>query len=293
MSLVPSATEIVFALGLGDAVVGVTFECDEPTEARMDREIVVTGLDTAGLDPAAIDDLVRATVAAGEPLYQVDLDAFARCDPDLVLAQDLCRVCALPSGDADAALNHLGCHAPVVTLDPTDLAGVLTDIRAVGEAAGIGEHAAAFVAALEARLATVARIVAGRARPRVFVLEWTDPPFAAGHWVPDLVTAAGGEPVLASPGARSVPTTWEAVAAVEPDVILVAPCGFDLDGAADLAASVVDDLPIGVPVWALDANGIIVRPGPRLVDGVETIAAILHPDAGWASDPILASARRL
>jgi iron complex transport system substrate-binding protein len=210
VSLVPSATEIAFALGLGDAVVGVTFECDEPTEARMDREIVVTGLDTAGLDPAAIDDLVRTTVAAGEPLYQVDVDAFARCDPDLVLAQDLCRVCALPSGDADAALNHLGCHAPVVTLDPTDLAGVLTDIRAVGEAAGIGEHAAAFV-----------------------------------------------------------------------------------DGAADLAASVVDDLPIGVSVWALDANGIIVRPGPRLVDGVETIAAILHPDAGWASDPILASARRL
>lgn len=293
MSLVPSATEIAFALGLGDQVVGVTFECDEPAEARTGREIVVHGLETAGFEPGRIDDLVRSQVAAGLPLYRVDLEAFARCDPDLVLAQDLCRVCALPAGDAHGALEHLGCRGDVVILDPRDLAGVLDDIRTVGAAAGVASRAAALVAELEVRLASVARIVAGRPRPRVFVLEWTDPPFAAGHWVPDLVTAAGGEPVLATPAGRSVPTDWDAVAAAAPEVILVAPCGYDLDGAAELAAGVVDHLPVGVPVWALDANGILVRPGPRLVDGVETIAAILHPDAPWPSDPALAAARRL
>ncbi len=293
VSLVPSATEIAFALGLGDRVVGVTFECDEPADARQGREIVVGGLDTHGLDPGAIDALVRAKVAAGEQLYELSLEAFRRCDPDLVLAQDLCRVCALPSGDADAAVARLGCSAEIVTLDPHDLQGVLHTVLDVGRAAGVADRAEALVASLEARLLRVATLVADRPRPRVFVLEWSDPPFAAGHWVPELVTAAGGEPVLARPGERSVPTTWDAVAEAQPDVILVAPCGFDLDGATAQAQAVVDHLPTGVPVWALDANGVVVRPGPRLVEGVETIAGILHPDAAWSSDPDLVSARRL
>ena len=293
VSLVPSATEIAFALGLGDQVLGVTFECDQPPHARQGREIVVGGLETHSLDPAAIDALVRQKVADGEQLYELSLEAFQRCRPTLVLTQDLCRVCALPSDDADAAVAHLGCDALVVTLDPHDLAGVLDTIVAVGDAAGVAPRAHALVASLRARLTRVADLVKGRPRPRVFVLEWTEPPFAAGHWVPDLVTAAGGEPVLAHPGARSVPTSWEAIAAARPDMILVAPCGFDLDGATALAHSVLEHLPIGVPVWALDANGVVVRPGPRLVDGVETIAAIVHPGAAWPSDPDLVAARRL
>jgi iron complex transport system substrate-binding protein len=293
VSLVPSATEIAFALGLGEQVVGVTFECDEPAHARAGREIVVGGLDTHGLDPAAIDALVRTKVAAGEQLYALSLESFRRCDPTLVLTQDLCRVCALPAGDADAAVAHLGCSADIVTLDPHDLSGVLDTVLAVGQAAGVSERAEALVASLRERLDRVAQLVAHRPRPRVFVLEWTDPPFAAGHWVPELVTAAGGEPVLAHPGQRSVPTIWEAIAEARPEVILVAPCGFDLDGAAAQAHGVMDRLPVGVPVWALDANGVVVRPGPRLVDGVETIAGILHPDADWPSDPDLAAARRL
>ena len=293
VSLVPSATEIAFALGLGDRVVGVTFECDEPAHARQGREIVVGGLDTHGLDPGAIDALVRAKVAAGEQLYKLSLDAFRRCEPDLVLTQDLCRVCALATDDAQAAVDHLGCDAHIVTLDPHDLDAVLATVVDVGRAAGVAERAEALVAGLRSRLAQVAALVAHRPRPRVFVLEWTDPPFAAGHWVPELVVAAGGEPVLASPGERSVPTTWDAIAEARPDVILVAPCGFDLDGAAEQAHAIMDHLPVGVPVWALDANGVVVRPGPRLVDGVETIAAIVHPGAPWPSDPDLVAARRL
>lgn len=293
MSLVPSATEIAFALGLGDQVVGVTFECDEPVNARQGREIVVGGLETHGLEPGAIDLLVRAKVAAGEQLYELSLEAFRRCDPDLVLTQDLCRVCALPSGDAQAAVEHLGCDAHIVTLDPHDLDGVLLTVIEVGRAAGVLERAEELVMALRTRLAQVAAFVADRPRPRVFVLEWTDPPFAAGHWVPELVMAAGGEPVLASPGERSVPTTWDAITAAAPDVILIAPCGFDLDGASAQARAISHLLPVGVPVWALDANGVVVRPGPRLVDGVETIAAILHPGAPWPFDSPLASARQL
>lgn len=291
--MVPSATEIAFALGLGERVVGVTFECDEPLHARQGREIVVGGLDTHDLDPGAIDALVRQKVAAGESLYALSLEAFRRCDPDLVLTQDLCRVCALPSGDADAAVAHLGCSADIVTLDPTTLDEVLGTIVTVGRAAGVSDRAEALVASLRSRLDRVTTMIDGRPRPRVFVLEWTDPPFAAGHWVPDLVTLAGGEPVLARPGERSVPTSWDAIAEARPDVILVAPCGFDLDGATAQAHAVMDHLPAGIPVWALDANGVVVRPGPRLVDGVETLAAILHPGAAWPSDPILAAARRL
>ena len=293
MSLVPSATEIAFALGLGDQVVGVTFECDEPAHARQGREIVVGGLDTHGLDPVAIDALVRAKVAAGEQLYTLSLEAFRRCDPDLVLTQDLCRVCALPAGDADAAVAYLGCSADVITLDPHDLDGVVGTILAVGQAAGVSERAEALIASLRARVDRVVGLVAERPRPRVFVLEWTEPPFAAGHWVPELVRLAGGEPVLARPGERSVPTTWQAIDEAQPDVILVAPCGFDLDGATAQAHQVMEHLPVGVPVWALDANGVVVRPGPRLVDGIETIAGILHPGAAWPSDPDLAAARRL
>jgi len=293
VSLVPSATEIAFALGLGDQIVGVTFECDEPVHARHGREIVVGGLDTHGLTPEAIDALVRSRLAAGEQLYDLSLEALRRCEPDLILTQDLCRVCALPSGDVDAAVAHLGCTADVVTLDPHDLDGVLASIVAVGRAAGAQQRAEELVASLRERLDRVAELVEGRTRPRVFVLEWTEPPFAAGHWVPELVRAAGGEPVLAHAGGRSAPTTWAAVAAAQPEVILVAPCGFDLDGAGEQALAIADHLPTGVPVWALDANGVVVRPGPRLVDGVETIAGILHPGAAWPSDPDLTAARRL
>jgi iron complex transport system substrate-binding protein len=278
VSLLPSATEIVYALGLGDDLVGVTFECDEPANARVDKVVVVAGRDTGGMTPAEIDAYVRDRVAAGEDLYTLHAQALAGLDPDLILTQDLCRVCALPAGHVDEALDHLGCRADVLSLDPHTLDEVLDTIVAVGARAGVPDRAARVVAGLRGRLAAIASAVGGRPRPRVAVVEWVDPPFTAGHWVPDLVRAAGGEPVAARPGGRSVQTTWREFVDAAPDVVLVAPCGYDLDGAAQQARTVAPLFP-DAAVWAIDANGLVVRPGPRLVDGVAAIAAILHPEA--------------
>jgi iron complex transport system substrate-binding protein len=278
VSLLPSATEIVYALGLGDDLVGVTFECDEPPSARVDKTVVVGGRDTRGMAPGEIDAYVRGQFAAGADLYTLHAGALAALDPELILTQDLCRVCALPSGHVEDALAHLGCRADVLSLDPHSLDDVLATIGQVAARAGVPERAERLVAGLRARLDAVAAAVAGRPRPRVLVVEWVDPPFTAGHWVPDLVTAAGGAPVAAHPGARSLATTWPALADAEPDVVVVAPCGFHLDGAVAQARLVAPRFP-GAAVWAIDADGIVVRPGPRLVDGVEALAAVLHPGA--------------
>jgi iron complex transport system substrate-binding protein len=279
VSLLPSATEIVYALGLGDDLVGVTFECDEPASARVDKAVVVGGRDTSGMTPGDIDAYVRAQLAAGEDLYTLHTDALAGLDPELILTQDLCRVCALPTDHVEEALGYLGCRADVVSLDPQSLDDVLGTILQVGRRAGVVGAAETLVAQLRSRLAAAASAVAGRPRPRVAVVEWVDPPFTAGHWVPDLVLAAGGEPVVARPRAKSVETSWAEIAAAAPEVVVVSPCGFHLDGAAAQAARVIDQLPGSAAVWAIDADGIVVRPGPRLVDGVEALASVLHPAA--------------
>ena len=283
VSLLPSATEIVYALGLGDDLVGVTFECDEPASARQEKAVVVGGRDTSGMTPSAIDDYVKAQMAAGEDLYTLRAGALAGLDPELILTQDLCRVCALPSGQVEDALGHLGCRSDVLSLDPGSLEEVLGTILQVGARARVPERAEALVSDLRARLAKVAAAVAGQARPRVVVVEWVDPPFSAGHWVPDLVAAAGGEAVAAHPGVRSAETTWAELAAAAPDIVLVTPCGFHLDGAAEQAKAVLPHFP-GARVWAIDGDGLIVRPGPRLVDGVEALATILHPGSVTGSE---------
>jgi iron complex transport system substrate-binding protein len=184
----------------------------------------------------------------------------------------------LPSGHVEDALDHLGCRADVLSLDPHTLEDVIDTFRAVGVRAGVVDRANELITRLRTRLDRVADAVADRPRPRVATVEWVDPPFPAGHWVPDLIWAAGGEPVAARPGARSVETTWAEFAAAKPDVVLVSPCGFHLDGAARQAATVATRFP-DAAVWAIDGDGLVVRPGPRLVDGVEAIAGILHPDA--------------
>jgi iron complex transport system substrate-binding protein len=278
VSLLPSTTEIVYSLGLGEDLVGVTFECDEPPAARSEKTIVVGGRDTRGMTAREIDSYVRAQLAAGADLYTLHADALADLRPDLILTQDLCRVCALPSGHVEDALGYLGCQADVLSLDPHSLDDVLDSILTVGQRTGVPERAARLVGDLRARLARVEASVAGRRRPRVAVVEWVDPPFTAGHWIPDLVTAAGGLPVAADPGVPSVATNWDTIAAAEPELAVVAPCGYHLPGAVEQAQAVAQALP-GVPVWAIDADGIVVRPGPRLIDGVEAFASILHPGA--------------
>jgi iron complex transport system substrate-binding protein len=285
VSLLPSATEIVYALGLGDELVGVTFECDEPPAARSEKTVVVGGRDTSGMSPGEIDSYVRAQFAAGEDLYTLHADALAALQPDLILTQDLCRVCALPSGHVEDALGYLGCHAEVLSLDPHTLDEVLDSILVVGQRTGTADRAAHLVGRLRARLDRVAANVAGRPRPSMAVLEWVDPPFTAGHWIPDMVTAAGGRPVAARPGAQSAETSWADIAATEPDHLLVAPCGYHLPGAVEQAHQATAALLTGAAVWAIDADGLVVRPGPRLVDGVQAIASILHPDVVSAPSP--------
>ena len=277
VSLIPSATEILFAVGAGPEVVGVTFECDHPAAAR-ERRVVSTSAMPPGLSPREIDDFVAAALAAGQDLYRLDAGALSELDADLVVTQDLCAVCAVDVGTVDEALGFLGCRADVTTLDPHTLDDVMASIAEVGRVTGRQQEAATVVAALQERLASVADRVAGLERPRVLVLEWTDPPFAPGHWLPEMVVRAGGEPALGVAGTRSGRIAWDDAVASRPDVVVCAPCGFDLDGSAGLATEVRDRFP-GIPVWAVDADGHFARPGPRLVDGVEVLAGILHPQA--------------
>jgi iron complex transport system substrate-binding protein len=278
VSLLPSTTEILFAIGAGPEVVGVTFECDFPPEAR-DRRIVSTSALPEDLTPAEIDEYVAAALARGEDLYHLSADALADLDADLVVTQDLCAVCAVDVSVVDDALAHLGCSAEVLTIDPHTLEEVFDSILVLGRSTGHAAAASELVASLRSRLEAVRRRVAGLPRPRVMLLEWTDPPYAPGHWVPEMITAAGGEPLLGKPGAKSERVLWESVHEASPEMIVVAPCGYDLAGASALADTLIEsgELPAGVPVHAVDANASWARPGTRLVDGVEDLAAILHP----------------
>ena len=276
VSLLPSTTEIVFDLGLADQLRGVTVECNWPQHAKEGREIVVDTFTNPTMTPGEIDAIVKERVAQGLDLYNLDDAALARCAPDLILSQDLCRVCAVASGDVNAAVARLNCDANVLQIDPQTLHQVIDSINTIAEAAGVASRGTALTNSLHVRLQIVADNVRGLARPKVFVLEWIDPPFGAGHWVPDIISAAGGEPVVCRPGERSVQTTWQEITDAQPDVVIVAPCGFGLDGASEQAASIINQLPNSVSVWAIDADSVMVRPGPRLVDGVEAIAAMLH-----------------
>lgn len=285
VSLLPSATEIVFALGAGDDLVGVTVECDYPPEARGKR-IVSTSTLPEGLSAAEIDAVVADRVSAGEDVYRLDEGALADLDADLVLTQDLCSVCSVDVSQVRHALDFLGSSADVVNVDPRTLPAVFESIRAIGAAIGRTPQAERLVGELSERLDAIRDTVAGHRRVPTLVLEWTDPPYAPGHWIPDMVTAAGGDCVLGRSGDRSLRTDWDAVASASAEVAIAAPCGFDLADSAALATDVVGRgvLPAELPVWAVDANALFVRPGPRLVDGVAVLATILHPDAVGAPD---------
>ncbi|MCU1630827.1 MAG: periplasmic binding protein [Pseudonocardia sp.] len=281
-SLLPAATEIVGALGLEQSLAAVTFECDDPPGIRERRPVVVDTALPPGLAPGEIDAIVTERVARGLPLYDLDREVLAGVAPDLILTQDLCRVCALPAGTVDEALDAIGITADVLSIDPHTLDDVLDSILAVGSRAGVPEVADRLVAGLRERLAAVRDAVAGRPVPRVLVLEWTDPPFLAGHWVPEMVHRAGGEAVGAVEGGRSVGAGWDVLPGA--DLVLVAPCGFGLGSAVAQAEEVRQRLP-GLPVVAIDSASYVVRAGPRLVDGVEAIAWALHPDAVPAPPP--------
>ncbi|HEX4952098.1 MAG TPA: cobalamin-binding protein [Thermoanaerobaculia bacterium] len=280
VSLVPNGTEILFALGAGDQVVGVSHECDFPAEAR--RLPILTGSALApGLAGAEIDAVVSAQLAGGESLYTLDEARIVELAPDLIVTQSLCPVCAVSTAQVDAAVGVLPRCPELLSLDPHTLTDVLGDIRRVGARLRRESETAALLAGLEARLAAVAKRRAGRTRPRVVALEWLDPPFLAGHWVPEMIDQAGGQDAFGRPGGASRRSSWEEIAGGQPDVVVVMPCGFDQAGAAAEMAK-LDACPDwrALPAvaagraFAVDANGLFSRPGPRLVDGVERLAEL-------------------
>jgi iron complex transport system substrate-binding protein len=278
-SLVPSATETIFALGLGDQVVAVTHECDWPPEAASLPHLTRTVI-PSGLGPAEIDRVVRETVAAGRPLYELDAARLEELEPDLIVTQAVCEVCAVSYDDVVAVAATLPSRPRVLSLDPLTLDDVLNDLVRVAEAAGesaAGRHARD---AARQRLMSVARSVAGADRPRVLAIEWLDPPFVAGHWVPEMISIAGGIDPLGGVGAKSRTVDWPELETAEGDVVLAMPCGYDAVRSAHEAEAFADRLARlhADRIVAVDASAYFSRPGPRLVAGVELLAGILHPD---------------
>jgi iron complex transport system substrate-binding protein len=281
-SLLPSATEILFALGLGDEVAGVSHECDFPPEAKS-KPVLIKSRISQTESAAAIDRQVREFLDRGESLYSVDFESLRAIEPDLIVTQDLCHVCAATPDDLAAALAHLPRKAQVVTLNPHSLADVCADIRAVGEATGCSEQADALVAEFERDIASVERSVAGLDRPRVLCLEWLDPPYVAGHWVPEMVAREGGVDVLGQAGKPSFRVDWETVVATRPEVIVIMPCGYSLAAAEAELRNLPfprgwNDLPAvrDGRVFVVEASGYFSRPGPRLAAGMEILAGAIH-----------------
>ncbi len=269
-SLLPSATEIVASLGVADHLVGVSEECDWPPEVRGLPVVTASRVDPAELSSGEIDAAVRAAVTEGQSLYAVDAELLDVLEPDLVITQDLCTVCAVSTGDVTRV-----CDVETLSLDPHTLDEIAQSVETVGERLGVPERGREVARQMREAIAETAGRVAGLPRTRLFVAEWLDPPFASGHWVPEMVAAAGGQDVLGRPGKPSFTTSWEAVRAAEPELIVVAACGFDARRAAEEAAGL--DFP--APAVAVDANAYYSRPSPRLAEGVRQLAHMLHPSA--------------
>jgi iron complex transport system substrate-binding protein len=273
----PSATEILFGIGAGDDVVAVTHECDYPPEA-LRLPTVTSSAGPPLQDPKAIDRHVRAAVHAGSSLYNLDSALLERLEPDLIVTQELCPVCAVSYEIVKDAVKRLRADPRIVSLEPSSLEDVLTNIQFLGDVTGRADRARSLVQSLRSRIEALERRRSGR-RTRTLVLEWTDPPMSAGHWIPGLVEVAGGAPVLAHPGANSQRLAWSEIGAANPDAIIVAPCGFTLD-ATKRAIAQLDSMEAWKSlaatrsgrVLAMDGNAYMSRPGPRLVDSAEIIA---------------------
>lgn len=296
VSFLPSATEIVAALGQLDAIVGISHECDYPPGIRS-RDVVTSSSIDSAAPPGEIDVQVREFVDTGRSLYDVREDRVRELAPDVMVTQVVCDVCAVSEDDVRAVAARLAPRPEVVTLSATTLDGIFDDIQRVAEALGVSARGVELVERARSRMRAVhERLKAASApRPRVAVIEWTDPIFAAGHWVPEMVRRAGGIDALAQPGEHSTTRTLVQVRDANPDVILVAPCGFDLERAAADADHLLANADWAwareTQVWALDANSFLSRPGPRVIDGIELLARVLHSTLFGAPSP--SAARRL
>jgi iron complex transport system substrate-binding protein len=279
VSLVPSATEILFALDTDDAIVGVTHECDHP-EAALEVPVMTRDVLQPGLTAAEVDRAVKELTQQGRAIYELDEEALRDAEPDLIVTQELCAVCAVSADDVRAVAGQLDPAPRVVTLDPHTLGEVLGDIRTVAQAIGAKDPAVDLVQALAGRIDAVRLAVRGAELVRVAALEWLDPIYSAGHWVPQLIAYAGGEDLLGEPGEPSGQRSWAEVAAVRPEVVVVTPCGYGTErGLAEAERHAARLAATGARrVVVADASAWFSRPGPRLVDGLEWLAHVLHPD---------------
>jgi iron complex transport system substrate-binding protein len=291
VSLLPSATEIVCAIGLADELVGVTHECDWPPSA-LGRPVMTRSVyDLQGTPSRTINEIVGAAVHGGSSLYALDEEALAAAEPDLILTQELCRVCAVSYSDVNEVARAIDARIRVVSLEPTSIEGIFNTITTIGAMTESEDAAVDLVEALRARLGAVERRVqkrrdGGFQSPRVVGLEWLDPPFAVGHWVPEQIRRAGGWDLLGDAGERSVETTWREVLEVDPEMLVLMPCGYDLADTVDEWERVprpsiwhdIEAVRRG-QVFAVDGSAFFSRPGPRVIDGIELLAEIFDPDA--------------
>jgi iron complex transport system substrate-binding protein len=278
-SLVPSATEMLFTVGLGDEVVAVTHECDFPPQARELPHLTRTVI-ADGLDAAQIDGAVKQTIGEGRALYELDEERLAELSPDLIVTQAVCDVCAVSYEDVLAVAERLPSRPQVLQQDPSTLGEMFEDVIRLGDATGRAAEAHDLRGDLEGRLASVRAAVAGASPPRVIALEWLDPPFVGGHWIPEMISIAGGEDVAGPPGLDSPEVSWGELSGLQPDVVIAMPCGWYAGEAHSQAVDQWDRIAtLGAGrVFAVDAASTFSRPGPRLVDGVELLGHILHPD---------------
>jgi iron complex transport system substrate-binding protein len=293
VSLLPSATEIICALGLADSLVGITHECDHPPEVMGKLVLTASRIHDSGLTSAEIDHAVSTRVGGHQSLYTLDEEGLQALQPDLVLTQELCDVCAVSYAEVKKAARVLDIGSRVVSLEPTTLEEVFGTIEVVGNLTGRATQAAELVASLRSKVAAIRnRITSGTLRRRVWVCEWLDPPYSAGHWVSAQIEIAGGEEVFQRLGLPSTRIAPEDIVRRAPEVIILAPCGFHVDEVEREAMRVAffpgwDSLPAvkAGEVWAVDASSYYSRPGPRLVDGIELMARILHPEIFGSPDP--------
>jgi iron complex transport system substrate-binding protein len=277
-SLVPSATELLFALDLGDSVVAVTHECDYPPGVEQLPHLTRSVI-PEGLSPAEVDAAVRERTGRGEALYELDEETLRELDVDLIVTQAVCEVCAVSFEDVRAIAERLPTEPPVISLDPGTLGEVLADVPRLAEAAGAEAAGERLAEEAGARIEAVERAVEGAPRPRVAALEWLDPLYIGGHWVPQMIELAGGEDVLGLPGERSRTADWAEVEAAAPEVVLAMPCGYYVEQAAAETVRHGERLAaLGARVVAVDAAAYFSRPGPRLVEGIELLGHLLHPD---------------
>ena len=279
VSLVPSATETLFALGLGSDVIAVTHECDYPPAARELPKITRDVL-PAGLSAREIDAAVKERTLAGDSIYELDDELLRDLRPDLIVTQELCAVCAVSYDDVRAVAEEIETHPRVLSLDPHTVGEVLSDVRTLAQATNRKDEAVELVRNASSRIDRVRLAVRGARRPRVAALEWLDPPFAAGHWTPQLIDYAGGEDVLGFAGEKSEERTWPDVEASQPDIVVAMPCGYDAEIAHREAEMHRDELTaVGAgEIVAVDAAAYFSRPGPRIIDGLELLAHIIHPE---------------